>query len=104
MASIAAHHRAKIVSCTEVGDDLLGVRIAISVSAPRGNTVRPRPGPGSAPDPRSAVDSIPKKLLKPLRRQRGIARRILDVAMPEIGLDRARVVAIVRQLIAAGMT
>jgi hypothetical protein len=47
--------------------------------------------------------SIPKEFLKPLRRQSGIARRILNIAMPEIGLDRPRVVAIVGELIATGM-
>ena len=43
-------------------------------------------------DPRSSANSIPKKLLKPLRRQGGIAGRILNVAMPEVRLDRTRVV------------
>jgi hypothetical protein len=38
-----------------------------------------------------------------MRRQGGIARRVLNVAVTEIGLDRARVVAIVGELIAAGM-
>jgi transposase len=41
--------------------------------------------------------------LEPLRRQCGIACRVLDVAMPEIGLDRARVVAVVGELVTAGM-
>jgi hypothetical protein len=36
-------------------------------------------------------------------REGGIARRVLDVAMPEIGLDRTRVVTIVGELVAAGM-
>jgi hypothetical protein len=47
--------------------------------------------------------SISKKLLEPLRRQRRVARRILNVAMPEVGLDRPRVVAVVGELIAAGV-
>ena len=50
-----------------------------------------------------ARQSISKKFLEPLRRQGGIARRVLDIAMPEIGLDRTRVVAIVGELVAAGM-
>jgi hypothetical protein len=33
-----------------------------------------------------------------MRRQRRIARRVLDVAMPEIRLDRARVVAALASL------
>ena len=45
--------------------------------------------------------SISKKFLEPLRRQRGVARRILNVAMPEIRLDRPCIVAIVGELVAA---
>ena len=37
-----------------------------------------------------------------MRSKRGIARRVLNVAMPEIRLDRARVVAIIGELIATG--
>jgi hypothetical protein len=47
--------------------------------------------------------SISKKFLEPLRRQGGIARRILNIAMPEIRLDRTRIMAVVGELIAAGM-
>jgi hypothetical protein len=47
--------------------------------------------------------SISKKFLEPLRRQGGVARRILDVAMPEIRLDRPRIVAVICELVAAGM-
>jgi hypothetical protein len=59
--------------------------------------------PGEHESPGGSLLSIPKKLLEPLRRQSGIARRILDVAMPEIGLDRTRVVAVVGELVTAGM-
>ena len=38
---------------------------------------------------------ISKELLEPLRRQGGVAGRVLNVTMPEIRLDRARVVTIV---------
>ena len=38
-----------------------------------------------------------------MRRQGRIARRVLDIAMPEIGLDSARVVSVVGELVAAGM-
>jgi hypothetical protein len=48
-------------------------------------------------------NSISKEVLEPLRHQGGIARRVLDVAVSEIGLDRARVVAIVGELVAAGV-
>jgi hypothetical protein len=51
----------------------------------------------------SGGDLISKEFLEPLRRQRGVARGVLNVAMPEIGLDCARVVAIVGELVAAGM-
>jgi hypothetical protein len=46
-------------------------------------------------------NSISKKFLEPMRCQGGIARRILNVAMPEIRLDSTRVVAIVGELVAA---
>jgi hypothetical protein len=49
------------------------------------------------------LSSVSKKFLEPMRRQRGIARRILNIAMPEIRLDRAGVVAVVGELVAAGM-
>jgi hypothetical protein len=56
-----------------------------------------------APDLAKA-NSISEKFLEPLRRQSRIARRILNIAVAEIGLDRARVMAIVGELVAAGMT
>jgi hypothetical protein len=37
-----------------------------------------------------------------LRHQGGIARHILNVAMPEVGLDRPRIVTFVGELVAAG--
>jgi hypothetical protein len=45
----------------------------------------------------------PKEFLEPLRRQRGIARRVLDIAVPKVGLDRPRIVAVVGELVAAGV-
>src|SRR6185437_16556645 len=54
-------------------------------------------------DPPSLAASIAKEFLEPLRRQGGIARRILNVAMPKIRLNRACVVAIVGKLVAAGV-
>ena len=39
-----------------------------------------------------------RKFLEPMRRQCGIARRILNVAMPEIGLDGPGVLAVVGEL------
>jgi hypothetical protein len=50
-----------------------------------------------------SVASISKKLPEPLRRQRRVARRILNVAVPEIGLDGTRVVTVIGKLVAAGM-
>jgi hypothetical protein len=55
-----------------------------------------------APD-LAKTNSISKKFLESLRRQGGVARRILNVAVPEIRLDRAGVVTIVGELVAAGM-
>jgi hypothetical protein len=51
----------------------------------------------------AAVISIAKKLLEPLRRQRRIARRVLNIPMPERGLDRRGIVAVVGELIAASV-
>jgi len=47
--------------------------------------------------------SISKEFLEPLRRQGRVPRRVLDIAMPEIGLDRTGVVAIVGELVAAAV-
>ena len=49
------------------------------------------------------ASSISKEFLESLRRQGGIPRRILDIAMAEIRLDRARIVTIVGELVAAGV-
>ena len=54
-----------------------------------------------APD-LAKTNSIAKKFPEPLRRQGRIARRILNIAMPEIGLNRARVVSVIGELVAAG--
>jgi hypothetical protein len=51
-------------------------------------------------EPTSA--SISKKL-EPLRRQRGVARGVLNIATPEVQLDRPGIVAIIGELIAAGI-
>ena len=48
--------------------------------------------------------SISKEFLEPMRRQGGIARCILNIAMREIGLDRTRIVAIVGKPCSAGVT
>jgi hypothetical protein len=48
---------------------------------------------------KASTASVAKKFLEPLRRQRGIARRVLNVAVTEIGLDSARIVAIVGELV-----
>jgi hypothetical protein len=47
--------------------------------------------------------SIPPKALEPIRRQRGVSRCILNNTMSQVGLQRARVVAIIRRLVAAGV-
>jgi hypothetical protein len=41
--------------------------------------------------------SIPPKALESVRRQRGIAGRVLNVAVPQVGLQRSGVVAVVRK-------
>ena len=47
--------------------------------------------------------AISEKFFEPLRRQGCIARGVLNVAMPEIGLNRPGVVTVVGKLIAAGV-
>src|ERR1700674_1982124 len=43
------------------------------------------------------------KVLEPCRRQLGVAHRVLDVPVPEIGLQRPRVMAAVGKRIATGV-
>ena len=49
------------------------------------------------------ADLVPKEILEPVRHQSGVTRGVLNVAVTQIRLDRTRVVAIVGELIAAGM-
>jgi hypothetical protein len=46
---------------------------------------------------------IPPEILEPPRRQRRIASRILDIAVPQVGLERPGIDPVVCQLEAAGM-
>jgi hypothetical protein len=48
--------------------------------------------------------SFPPEILEPRRRKLGIAHRMLDVAMPEIRLQGASIVASIGQGISAGVT
>ena len=41
----------------------------------------------------------PTKLLEPIRRERRVSRRVPDVLMPKIRLERARIVAVVCELV-----
>jgi hypothetical protein len=43
------------------------------------------------------------KILEPLRTQLGVAHRVRDIPVPEVLLDRARVVTLVRELVAGGV-
>ena len=47
---------------------------------------------------------IPPEVLKPTRRERRVAGGILDIAVPEVGLQGSRIDAVVGQLEPAGMT
>src|ERR1700720_1149064 len=47
--------------------------------------------------------SIPEKALEPGRRQLGVAHRMLDRFVPEIGLDRPGIDALIGQLKTAGV-
>ena len=66
---------------------------------PDRHTTDAKKGRPTSRDPRS----VSKKLLETLRSQGGVPRGILDIAMPEIRLDRTRVVPIVGELVAASM-
>jgi hypothetical protein len=46
---------------------------------------------------------IPPKILKPPRRQRRVASRVLDIAVPQVGLQRPRIDPVVGQLEPAGV-
>jgi hypothetical protein len=46
---------------------------------------------------------LPPKVLEPRRRQLGVAHRVLDIFVSEVGLERSRIVAPVRQGVAAGV-
>jgi hypothetical protein len=48
--------------------------------------------------------SVLPKPLKSIRRQGGVARGVLDVAVSQIGLQRAGIVAVVRELVATGVS
>ena len=48
--------------------------------------------------------SVVKQPLEAGRRQLGVAHRVLDVLMPQIGLDRPRIGSLVRQFVARCMS
>ena len=50
-----------------------------------------------------APQSLAPKVFEPRRCQLGIAHRVLDILVAEVGLQGARVVPIVREFITAGM-
>jgi hypothetical protein len=43
------------------------------------------------------------EILEPIRRQRGVARGVLDIAVPQVGLQRSGVVAVIRELVPTAM-
>ena len=45
----------------------------------------------------------PPKVLEPCRRQLGVAHRVLDVLVPEVGLERPRIVSPISKRVAAGV-
>jgi hypothetical protein len=46
---------------------------------------------------------VSPKALEPIRRERGVARGVLDIAMAEAGLQQPGIVVVIRQLVAAGV-
>jgi hypothetical protein len=61
-----------------------------------------RSGSGILIGQRSSV-LIPPKSLEPILRQLSVSRGVLNVFVPEISLERAGILAVVRQLVAAGV-
>ena len=51
----------------------------------------------------SSERSVAPEIFEPVRRQLGVAHRVLDVLVAEVGLHRPRVCALVGELVAAGM-
>ncbi len=49
------------------------------------------------------AESVLPKSLEPLRTELGVAHRVRDVPVPEVLLDRARVVPFVGELVAGGV-
>jgi hypothetical protein len=52
----------------------------------------------------SVASSVPPEALKSIRRKGGVARRILNVSMAQVSLQRSGVVAVVGQLVATGVS
>jgi hypothetical protein len=46
---------------------------------------------------------VPPETLEPIRRQRRIPRRILDIAMPQVSLERPCIASVIGKLVAAGV-
>jgi hypothetical protein len=46
---------------------------------------------------------VPPKGFKSIRRKRGVARGVLNVSMTQVSLKRTGIVAVIRQLVAAGV-
>jgi hypothetical protein len=52
---------------------------------------------------RGPARSVPPKRLEPIRRQRRVAGRILEITMPQVSLQGPRIDAVIRKLVAAGV-
>jgi hypothetical protein len=50
-----------------------------------------------------APSLILPETFEPILRQRGVPRGVLYVSVPEVGLQRAGIVAVIRELVAAGV-
>jgi hypothetical protein len=68
-------------------------------------TFRTKKGSATWPSPivKSGWRWLPPEILEPVRRQFGVLDRVLNVAVPEIHLQRPCIPAVVRQLIASRM-
>jgi hypothetical protein len=49
------------------------------------------------------IESLPPEIFEPRRRERRVLDDVLDVLVTEVVLDRPRVLALVRELVSAGV-